>query len=168
MSNTVVRRAVTCCGLMAIAVATVTGCSSDDKSSGAGSSSAAPSSSAAASAAQADPAATKAITDAYVLFFDGKASPDQKAAVVEKGSVFAPVLQAQAANPQAQSTSVTVASVKLIDADHADVGYTLLMGGNPVLPDQTGQAIKENGKWEVAASTFCALMMLQGGTSPAC
>ena len=103
-----------------------------------------------------------------MLFFDAKQPADKRAAAVEKGDVFAPVLAAQANNPQAQGTSATVSKVATVDAGHADVTYTLLMGGNPVLPDQSGQAVQENGQWKVAASTFCALLKLQGGTAPAC
>ncbi|MFG1773660.1 hypothetical protein ACGFIX_29130 [Nocardia salmonicida] len=166
MRNTLRHKAMACCGLVAIAVATVTGCGSDDESSSSSSTTSAVATS--ATTAATDPAAVKSITDAYVLFFDGKAPADKKVAVVEKGTAFTPLLQAQAANPQAQSTSVTVGGVKLIDANNADVTYSLLMGGNPVLPDQTGQAVREGGQWKVAAATYCALMAIQGGTSPAC
>ncbi|MEU4413104.1 hypothetical protein [Nocardia salmonicida] len=166
MRNTLRHKAMACCGLVAIAVATVTGCGSDDESSTSSSTTSAVATS--ATTAATDPAAVKSITDAYVLFFDGKAPADKKVAVVEKGAAFTPLLQAQAANPQAQSTSVTVGGVKLIDANNADVTYSLLMGGNPVLPDQTGQAVREGGQWKVAAATYCALMAIQGGTSPAC
>lgn len=174
MRNKMIRGAAGLCGIAVIAAATVTGCS-DDKSDNAASSTtttaAAATTSAAAPAAgspAADPATTKAVTDAYVLFFDAKQPADKRAAAVEKGDVFAPVLAAQAGNPQAQGTSATVSKVTTVDADHADVTYTLLMGGNPVLPDQAGQAVQENGQWKVAATTFCALLKLQGGTAPAC
>ncbi|MEV4241494.1 hypothetical protein AB0J47_40760 [Nocardia sp. NPDC049737] len=165
MRDNVVRRTVAWCGIAAIAFAAVTGCSSDDKSSDSNASTATSSS---VAVGQADAATTKAISDAYILFFDGKAAPDKRAAGVERGSEFLTLLQGQAADPQAQSTSVTVSAVKLTGAGHADVTYTLLMGGNPVLPDQTGEAIQEAGQWKVAATTYCALMALQGGKSTAC
>ncbi|MEV5647231.1 hypothetical protein AB0L57_03175 [Nocardia sp. NPDC052254] len=170
MRNKMIRSAAGLCGIAVIAVATITGCS-DDKSDNATTSSPAATSAAAtpgAGAAAADPATTKAVTDAYVQFFDAKQPADQRAAVVEKGDGFAPVLAAQASNPQAQGTSATVSKVATVDATHADVTYTLLMNGNPVLPDQAGQAVQENGQWKVAASTFCTLLKLQGGTAPAC
>ncbi|MDO3646913.1 hypothetical protein [Nocardia mangyaensis] len=166
MRNTLRRKAMACCGLVAVAVVTVVGCGSDDEEASSPSTSSAVTTS--AEAAAADPATVESITDAYLLFFDGKAPADQKVAMVEKGAEFTPLLEAQAANPQAQSTSVTVGGVKLIDADNADVTYSLLMNGAPVLPDQTGQAVREGGQWKVAAATYCALMAIQGGTSPAC
>ncbi|WP_063905976.1 hypothetical protein [Nocardia kruczakiae] len=172
MRNKMIRGAAGLCGIAVIAAATVTGCS-DDKSDDTATTTtaAAATTSAAAPAAgssAADPATTKAVTDAYVLFFDAEQPADKRAAAVEKGDVFAPVLTAQAGNPQAQGTSATVSKVTTVDAGHADVTYTLLMGGNPVLPDQAGQAVQENGQWKVAATTFCALLKLQGGTAPAC
>ncbi|MFI7188215.1 hypothetical protein ACIBQ0_00655 [Nocardia nova] len=172
MRNKMIRGAASLCGIAVIAAATVTGCSDDKSDSSASTTTAAAATTSAAAPAAgtsaADPATTKAVTDAYVLFFDAKQPADKRAAAVEKGDVFAPVLAAQANNPQAQGTSATVSKVVTVDAGHADVTYTLLMGGNPVLPDQSGQAVQENGQWKVAASTFCALLKLQGGTAPAC
>ncbi|MGK8507475.1 hypothetical protein ACRS5S_05250 [Nocardia asiatica] len=166
MNDSILRKAVACCGLAVVAAAALTGCGDDDESTAASSAPAATTTSAAP--AQADAATTKAVTDVYTSFFSPSTPPDQKAALVQKGDVFLPILQAQAGNPQSQGTSVTVSAVNLVDADNADVTYTLMMGGNPVLPNQTGQAVKDGGKWKVATATFCALMTLQGGTSPAC
>lgn len=173
MRNTLIRGAVGLCGIAVLAVAALTGCSDDssDNSTATTSATAAATTAAEASgssAAAADPETTKAVTDAFVLFFDAKTPADQRSAAVEKGDVFGPVLAAQANNPQAQGTSATVSKVATVDPTHAEVTYTLLMNGNPVLPDQAGQAVQENGQWKVAASTFCSLLKLQGGTSPAC
>ena len=155
---------VACCGL-ALAAGVLTGCGSDDEDS----STAASTSAAATSAAPAtaDAATAQAITKAYTTFFDGTLPAEQRAAVVQGGDGFLPVLEAQAA-AGGNGTTVTVAGVKSTGAASADVSYTLLMGGNPVLPDQTGQAVSEGGAWKVAAATFCALLAIQGGTAPAC
>ncbi|WP_280369969.1 hypothetical protein [Nocardia wallacei] len=160
MRTSFTRAALIPCGLMVV-VAALTGCSDNDSGTGAASPTA-------PAAAQADPAAVKAITDAYTTLFDAAAPVEQRAAAVEKGQDFVPVLQAQAANPQAQGTTATVSVVDVIDATRADVTYTLLMGGNPVLPDQHGQAVKDGERWKVAAMTFCALATLQGGAIAAC
>ena len=173
MRDTIIRRAAICLGAVALAAAGLTGCGSSSSSSGSSSSppSAATTSAAASSstaAAQADPETTKAVTAAYTGFFDAKTPAAQKAALVEKGDLFAPVLQAQASNPQAQGTSATVSAVALTDPAHAAVTYSIVINGTPALPNQSGQAVQENGQWKVAASTFCALLKLQGGTSAAC
>ncbi|MEU6558198.1 hypothetical protein [Nocardia nova] len=172
MRNKMIRSAAGLCGIAVIAVAAITGCSDDKSDNTATTSATAAATSAAATsgaaAAAADPATTKAVTDAFVQFFDAKQPADQRAAVVEKGDVFGPVLAAQASNPQAQGTSATVSKVSTVDATHADVTYSLLINGAPALPDQAGQAVQDNGRWKVSASTFCALLKLQGGTAPAC
>ncbi|WP_216909535.1 hypothetical protein [Nocardia noduli] len=165
------RTAAVCSGLALVAAVALTGCSSDDESTSSTSTSASAgsaASSAAAAPGAADAETTKAITDAYTVFFNAAAPVDQRIASVEKGDIFAPVLQAQAADPAKGGTTATVSAVKTVDATNAKVTYTLLMGGNPVLPNQGGEAVKIDGKWKVGASTFCALMALQGGTSAAC
>ncbi|MET9214159.1 MULTISPECIES: hypothetical protein [unclassified Nocardia] len=162
MRTSLFRTTAACCGL--VLATALTGCGSDDEAD------AAPSAAATSSAAPAtaDAATTQAITQAYTTFFDGSKPATERAALVQSGDAFLAILQAQAQNPQSSGTSVTVSTVKVTGADTADVGYTLLMGGNPVLPDQTGQAVKQGESWKVAATTFCALLAIQGGTSTAC
>ncbi|MEV4241713.1 MULTISPECIES: hypothetical protein [Nocardia] len=166
MYDTTIRTIATWCGIAAITVATATACGSTDKTSGTTTTTAA-AASMSSTAAQADSATTNAVTHAFVAFFDTKTPVDQRVALVENGTTFAPVLTAQADNPATQTTA-TVSAVQAGDAAHATVTYTLLMGGNPVLPDQSGQAVQENGQWKVAATTFCALVELQGGPVPGC
>ncbi|MGX1809078.1 hypothetical protein ACWIGI_25435 [Nocardia sp. NPDC055321] len=148
-----------------LAAAALTGCGSDDDSTATTTTAAVTTT---AAAAKADEATTKAITDAFTTFFNAKTPTEQRIATVEKGQEFAAVLQAAAANPQASGTSATVSAVKVVDATHADVTYTLLLNGTPALPDQAGNAVKEGDKWKVATITFCALLAIQGGTSTAC
>ncbi|WP_024804471.1 hypothetical protein [Nocardia sp. BMG51109] len=167
MRDSILRRAAVGCSAVAVVALALTGCSSDDSDDAAPSASASAAAPSAA-AGQADAATTKAVTDVYTAFFAGATPADQKAASVQNGDTFKPILEAQASNPQAQGTSVTVSGVKSTGPDQADVTYTLLVGGNPMLPDQTGQAVKEGGQWKVATSTFCALLAIQGGASPAC
>lgn len=180
MRNRMFRGAASVCGIAVIAVAALTGCSDDSSDDTAAATSAGATAAATSamsetsgamapdSSSAADPATTKAVTDAFVTFFDAKTPVDQRAAAVEKGDVFQPVLAAQANNPQAQGTSATVSKVTSADPTHANVTYTLLMNGNPVLPDQSGKAVQVDGTWKVAAATFCTLLKLQGGTAPAC
>ncbi|WAC54133.1 hypothetical protein [Gordonia sp. SL306] len=169
MRRTFTARALAMCAGAVMIVGVAAGCSDSDSSD---SSSSATSSMASTSmaAAAADPATTKEITDAYVVFFNGQTPPAERAALIENGDAFLPVLQGLTQNPQSMQTTVAVKDVKVTDADHADVTYDLLMQANPVMPGQTGQAIKEEGKWKVSADTFCALMAVQGdgGQIPAC
>lgn len=159
------RRTLFAC-LCATAVAVVgSGCGDDSTSTADPTTTSA---SAKTTAAVADAATTKAISDAYTTFFSGQTPAASRVGLIENGSQFQPVLEASASDPRGLTTSVTVAGVKLTDADHADVTYTMLISGNPVFADQTGQAVKENGQWKVAAVTFCALLALQGGAPAIC
>uniref|UniRef100_UPI0008327576 hypothetical protein n=1 Tax=Aldersonia kunmingensis TaxID=408066 RepID=UPI0008327576 len=166
------RRAAIAASIVAIAMAPLAACSSDDDSSSESSTTKASASettsaaetttAAAAGGAAADEATTKAITDAYVLFFNGQTPPAERAAVVENGQTFLPVLEGMTANPQAMGTSATVGGVSSVDANNANVTWTLNLNGAPVLPNQTGQAINDAGTWKVSAATFCALLAIQG------
>ncbi|MFD0364691.1 hypothetical protein ACFQZZ_24890 [Nocardia sp. GCM10030253] len=164
--RTSLRRVVTAYGLAALTATAIVGCGDDESTAPATST---PTSVVATTAAVSSAADTKAITDAYVTFFNGQTPAATRAGLVEKGPAFQQALDGMAVNPQAAGTSVTVAEVKLSDSTHADVKYTLLLNGNPVLPDQSGQALKEAGQWKVAAATFCALLAIQsGGQTTAC
>lgn len=174
MRRTVTGRIAALCAGAFLIVGVAAGCDSDSSDSGsasastaaAGSESAASESSAAGGA---DAATTEEITDAYVVFFNGQTPPAQRAELIENGEAFAPVLQGLTQNPQSMQTTVAVKGVT-VDGDQADVNYDLLMQGNPVMPDQTGQAVLVDGTWKVSADTFCALMAVQGdgGDIPAC
>ncbi|GAB07039.1 hypothetical protein GII30_05040 [Gordonia amarae] len=176
MRQTKLSRALTACCAAAVVIGVVAGCGDDDDSSDASSSattsavaeSTAATSSAAASAA--DPAVTKEITDAYTTFFNGKTPAADRTALIENPDGFSQVLVGMASDTRAQGTGVTVKGVTLTDDTNADVSYDLLLNGTPVMPDQTGQAIKVDGKWKVASSTFCALLSIQGTGAqiPAC
>jgi endonuclease/exonuclease/phosphatase family metal-dependent hydrolase len=50
---------------------------------------------------------------------------------------------------------VRIDSISLADADHADVVYTLVLDGAPVLDHLPGQAVREGGTWLVSRRTFC-------------
>ncbi|WP_067693684.1 hypothetical protein [Nocardia jejuensis] len=169
--RTSLRHAVVACCLVTLTATAVVGCGSDDDSTAATTSAVKTSASSAAASggSTASAADTKAVTDAYVTFFNGQTPAATRAGLVEKGAAFQPALEGMAVNPQATGTSVTVAEVKLSDATHADVKYTLLLNGTPALPDQSGQAVKDAGTWKVAAATFCALLSIQsGGQTTAC
>ncbi|MGW0173722.1 hypothetical protein ACWDUM_07740 [Rhodococcus sp. NPDC003322] len=164
------RRVLAVCALVVVATAGVAGCSDSDDSAADSAATVATSVAATTSAAaEASEATTKAITDTYVAFFDGTNTPAARAALVESGESFLAPLEGMAASPNGQ-TSATVSSVTMTGADTADVKYTIYMGGAPVLPDQTGQAVEVDGQWKVAATTFCALLAIQGGAeaNPAC
>ncbi|GAA4812814.1 hypothetical protein [Tomitella cavernea] len=108
------------------------------------------------------------ITSAYETFFSGKSDAQTKLGVIEDPDRFAKTINAQSSSGLAESTSVTVSEMSLVSPGRASVVYTILMDEKPVLPDQTGYAVKVDGKWKVSASSFCGLLTLEnGGTPPA-
>ncbi|MBF6174526.1 hypothetical protein [Nocardia blacklockiae] len=114
------------------------------------------------------PSVTEAVTRSYERFFDGGTDADQKMAVLENGKAFADTINAQADSPMSKATTATVSGVASTGTDHADVTYTILMGGKPALANQQGSAIYQDGTWKVTAATFCALLTLQGNPPPIC
>ena len=52
-------------------------------------------------------------------------------------------------------------------ADVADVTFGIKHNGKVLLGGIAGKAVRENGTWKVADTTFCTLLKLEG-TAPAC
>ncbi|MFD6896023.1 hypothetical protein ACFWB0_15915 [Rhodococcus sp. NPDC060086] len=177
------RRALVVSGMAAVLVAGVVSCGSDDSSDSAEDGTATTVATATTEAddttdagttdeagGAADAETTQAVTDAWVAFFDGSTPPETRAGLVENGDEFLPALQGMAADPQATATTATVDGVTSAGDDAAMVSWTLLMNGAPVLPDQSGEALLEDGQWKVSAITFCTLLAIQGDGSevPGC
>ena len=107
------------------------------------------------------------IKAAYTGFFSTKTSLATHVALMEDGEKFKPVIQSFLSDPLASGVSATVSSVTLQSADKATVVYTVKVAGIS-LADQTGYAVRQDGKWKVADSTLCALVSLAGTPPAAC
>ncbi len=168
MNRSIARRALVV--IAALASVPLAGCSSSTHSSAANTTTAAPAPAAPTSAVALDTSnpAVKQISAAFVSFFDGKTPADQKIALVENGSTFAPAIAAQAKSPMAAGSAATVSAVTLTDPAHAAVTYSILVNGSPALPNQNGAAVDVGGQWKVAAATYCGLLKLQGGAPAQC
>jgi hypothetical protein len=101
----------------------------------------------------------------WVKFFDGSVAPQAKIGLLESGRQYQKELETNAASPFAQSSTATVTAVTITSPTEATVKYTVLVGGQPALPDQTGKAIKQDGVWKVGAQSFLALLALQKGSA---
>lgn len=109
-----------------------------------------------------------AITTAFTDFFAGSSSAETKLQHLQDSANFAQVVDAQAGSGLSTSTTASVSAITGTAPGVASVTYTIEMGGSPVLPDQTGVAVQEDGEWKVSASTFCDLLTLQNaGVAPA-
>jgi hypothetical protein len=113
-------------------------------------------------------ALTEQITSLYQRFFDGTAPVQTKVNLLQRGPEFVQVMQQQAAGPLARSSGVKVTKVVRSTENSAAVTFSVLLDGKPVLPDQHGGAVFEDGVWKISASTYCALLSLQQLTAPPC
>jgi hypothetical protein len=50
---------------------------------------------------------------------------------------------------------VRIDSIEAIDDTHADVTYTLVLDGSPVLDHLPGTAVNIDGEWLVSLRTYC-------------
>ena len=168
-------RRITLAPALALALAlAVAACSSSPSSSATTSPSSAPaaSSAAASSAAPSSPSAAggnaKAqITTNWEAFFNGQTSGAKKIQLLQNGSKFAAVINAQAGSGLASSAGAKVTAVVLNSATSATVSYDITLSGATALANQTGTAVYEDGMWKVGDVSFCQLLKLENsGTAP--
>lgn len=165
---------------VAVTIVLVAGCSSSSPSTSTTSSSSAPPATSSASSATPsgsaasstssgpESAAAAQITAAWTEFFDGATPAARKAQLLENGQVFAPVIAGLAASPLAKSAKATVSEVQVTSPDKATVTYSVSIGGQPALTNQTGTAVLVDGQWKVGDASFCQLLSLQGAAPALC
>lgn len=154
--------------VLVLAACSSSGGQGPPSSTGAGSAGGATSSDATGGGPPADAATTRAVRAAYVTFFDSKTSAAASETVLQHGASFAENLAEQAKTANAEAASAKVSAVRLAGRDVADVTYTLTSNGASLLQDVSGKAVREGGRWKVAAKTFCDLLALQGDAPSAC
>lgn len=120
-----------------------------------------------AGASAASAADIAAIRTAYTDFADPAVPVSDKLKLLQDGPAFASVLE-QAGGAYAQSSSVKVSTATIDSANKATVTFDILLGGSPVLSNQTGYAIRQDGAWKIAGVTVCQLLSLQGTTPSVC
>lgn len=125
-------------------------------------------------AASTAPAATltgeeKKVADSWDKLFDNTAPLAERKASLENADKVGTLVETLAADPMAKSISSKTTAVK-IAGDKATVTYDIVAGGEPMLPGQTGQAVKQNGAWKVSLDTVCSLVGLlkQGAEVEGC
>src|ERR1700734_3146855 len=154
--------------LVCALAAGIAACSSSGNSSGSGASSSpssAPSSSASAPATSASPVsssgATAAITADWEAFFSPKTPVAKRVSLLQDGQTFATVIRSQAGSGLASSATAKVTKVTLVSPSQAKVTYTILLGGQPALSNQSGVAVKQAGTWKVGVASFCGLLTVE-------
>lgn len=116
----------------------------------------------------ADAATVAAIKNAYAKFFAPDTPEQVSLGLLQNGAAFKATIEKQGQGDYAQKSSAKVTSVSLASADVAKVVYTIYVGDQPMLPDQPGYAVRENGTWQVAEHTFCQLLTLENSAPAEC
>ena len=109
-------------------------------------------------------AAVAAITANWKTVFYGKAPILSRSALVQDGSQVAAFVEAQAKTSfgtAATGSTATISSVTITSPAQATVHWELLLLGTPLLKNQVGTAVYEDGVWKVAIASFCGLAYLE-------
>lgn len=147
---------------------TLTACSSNSSSpnnhtSAPPSTSSAPSSPSTTPAAEptSGAAAIAAIKTNWVAFFTASTPSARRIQLLQDGQLFAAAIKALASSPFASTSSASVSKVSLTNASQAAVTYDVLVSGAPILKNQPGVAVYQDGLWKVGFKSFCALLILE-------
>ena len=109
-------------------------------------------------------AAVAAITANWETVFNGKAPLPSRTALVQDGSQVAAFVEAQSKTSFGQAatgSTATISSVTIASPAQATVHYQVLLLGTPLLKNQVGTAVYQDGVWKVAIASFCALAYLE-------
>jgi hypothetical protein len=147
----------------------VAACGSSGTSTSAQATSASPSApSTSASPSSAGGSATqKLIAANWTAFFNAKTPAATRVGLLQDGQEFAAVIKAQAGSGLASEASAKVTKVTLASSSQANVTYSILLAGQPVLQNQAGVAVYQDGTWKVGVASFCGLLATEnaGNTS---
>jgi hypothetical protein len=99
----------------------------------------------------------------WTEFFSATTSLAKRISLLQDGQMLAPVLRAQARSSFAAGASAKVLKVTILSPTQAQVSYTILVGGKPVLARQTGIAVYQDHTWKVGLASFCSLLALENG-----
>ena len=119
-------------------------------------------------ATSAPPATKAAISKAYAALFGTKSTLAESVASLQNGQALKSIIVAESKKPAAKGSGARVTAVSLRSSNVAKVTFTIYSNGSPALPNASGFAVQQNGKWTVAAQTFCSLLSLSGPTPKPC
>ena len=109
----------------------------------------------------------QAVKTNFSAFFNAHTPAQRRVGLLEHGQQFAGELQQQERTPAAQETSAVATDVR-VHGDRAAVTYRIELNGQPVITDQQGEMVKQNGEWKVSDQTFCDIEALSGTPPAAC
>jgi hypothetical protein len=164
---------------LALALAlTVGACSSSSSTSASTSASSTPATSAPASSSApsstapstgGSAAAVAQITANWEKFFSSSTPISERVKLLQNGTTFQTAIKDFANFPLASSLGAKVTAVVVNSATSATVSYNITTSsGSPLLANQTGAAVYQDGIWKVGDASLCGLLKLvPGSTAPA-
>lgn len=99
------------------------------------------------------------------LFTYSRVSLEVSIGLIEDGEQFRRYLKTRIDSATLQKVSARVSKVVLVPPAAARVTYTIFDSGKPILPDQPGISVYQDGVWKVSKQTLCRLLLIQGGGS---
>jgi len=113
-----------------------------------------------------DAATVAAVTQAYQTFFAPASTAAQVEGAIQNGARFHDAIAAEGSSKYTGTSGVKVEKVVVQSPDVAHVTFSVTSNGSVVLPGASGYAVRVDGSWKLAATTFCQLLTLEG-TAPA-
>ena len=136
-------------------------------SSGSSTTSSPPASAPSATSSGSSSTVAEKITANWEAFFNPATPVAQRVSLLQHGQLFASVIRAQAGSSLASQATAKVDKVTVTSPTQADVTYTILLAGTPVLKNQHGVAVNEGGTWKVGVTSFCGLLTVENnGKTP--
>ncbi|MGH7234277.1 MAG: hypothetical protein ACREF7_02425 [Candidatus Saccharimonadales bacterium] len=111
---------------------------------------------------------TQAATANFKKFFTISTSMSERQSLLQNGAQFAQSMNAEFAQLNNESPSVSINQSSLTNSTTVKVTYTIDLNGQPVLSNQSGEVLKINGVWKVSDATLCTLLSLGGSAPAAC
>jgi hypothetical protein len=112
------------------------------------------------------PAAAASVKAMWERFFDGAIPISRRLQLLQDGPKFASFVNSQAKTTiggLVLEASAAVSTVTLQPPGHANVVFTVLLGGKPLEKNLHGTAVYTAGHWKVAVTSFCSLLRLAYG-----
>lgn len=101
-----------------------------------------------------------AIVDLFAVAFDSETTFAEKAPLIDDPAGLEPTVEAYKAAGESFGGIFLEVTATGIDGDSAGVMYDLLFGGSPFQSGQMGEAVNNDGQWQVTREYFCSIMEL--------
>lgn len=114
-----------------------------------------------------DAATVASITQTWQRLFDPATPLATRERLLQGGRRFAPALAAYSRSGEGAATVVSVDSVT-VRGGSADVVYTVYVHKVDELNRVRGSAVRDSGRWQVSAASFCRVLAYENLPAAAC